>query len=220
MSVLTPALSPDILVETLNWRYATKRFDASKKIDAKTWEALEESLVLTPSSYGLQPWKFVVVTDPALRAQLKAQAWGQGQVTDASHLVVFTHRTDLTEADVDRLIARVSEVRGVGLDSLAGYRQVMIGNLVEGPKRATIADWTARQAYIALGQLMTSAAALGVDATPMEGLDPKAFDQILGLEGSGYATVMACAVGYRAEDDAYAKLPKVRFAKEELVVNL
>lgn len=220
MSVLTPALSPDILVETLNWRYATKRFDASKKIDAKTWEALEESLVLTPSSYGLQPWKFVVVTDPALRAQLKAQAWGQGQVTDASHLVVFTHRTDLTEADVDRLIARVSEVRGVGLDSLAGYRQVMIGNLVEGPKRATIADWTARQAYIALGQLMTSAAALGVDATPMEGLDPKAFDQILGLEGSGYATVMACAVDYRAEDDAYAKLPKVRFAKEELVVNL
>lgn len=220
MSVLTPALGPETLVETLNWRYATKRFDASKKIDAKTWEALEDSLVLTPSSYGLQPWKFVVVMDPTLRAQLKTQAWGQGQVTEASHLVIFTHRTDLTEADVDRLLARVSEVRGVDRDSLAGYRQMMMGNLVEGPKRATIADWTARQAYIALGQLMTSAAALGVDATPMEGLDPKAFDQILGLEGSGYATVMACAVGYRAEDDAYAKLPKVRFAKEELVVNL
>lgn len=141
-------------------------------------------------------------------------------MTDASHFVVFTHRTDLTEADVDRLIARVSEVRGVAPDSLSGYRQMMIGNLVEGPKRATIADWTARQAYIALGQLMTAAAALGVDATPMEGLDPKAFDQILGLEGSGYAAVMACAVGHRAEDDAYAKLPKVRFAKEELVVNL
>ena len=220
MITTTPALSPETLVETLAWRYATKRFDPSKDIDAKTWEALEESLVLTPSSYGLQPWKFLVVSDPGLRARLKEQAWGQGQVTDASRFVVFTHRTDLTESDVDRLITRTAEVRGVAPESLTGYRQMMLGNLVNGPKRATIGDWTARQAYIALGQLMTAAAALGVDATPMEGLDPKAFDQILGLEGSGYATVMACAVGYRAEDDAYAKLPKVRFAKDELVVNL
>jgi nitroreductase len=91
---------------------------------------------------------------------------------------------------------------------------------VKGPKHATIADWTARQAYIALGQLMTSAATLGVDTTPMEGLDPAAFDRLLGLEGSGYTTAVACAVGYRAADDAYAALPKVRFATDELVVNL
>lgn len=217
---LTPSLSPEALVDSLNWRYATKKFDPSRKLDAATWQALEEALVLSPSSYGLQPWKFIVVQDPALRAKLREKAWGQSQVTDASHLVVFTHRTDLTEADVDRFLARIVEVRGGSADSLGGYRQMMIGNLVEGPKHATIADWTARQAYIALGQLMTSAATLGVDTTPMEGLDPKAFDAILGLEGSGYATVMACAVGYRAADDAYAALPKVRFATDELVVNL
>ncbi len=219
-AVVSPALNPETLLETLNWRYATKQFDASKMIDAITWDALLESLVLTPSSYGLQPWKFFVVQDPALRAQLKTKAWGQGQITDASHLVVFTHRTDLDEADVDRYLARIAEVRGVTVESLAGFRQMMIGNLVQGPKHATIAEWTARQAYIALGQLMTAAAALGVDATPMEGLDAKAFDQILGLEGSGYATAMVCALGYRAESDAYAKLPKVRYAREELVVNL
>ena len=217
---LTPTLSPEALVETLNWRYATKKFDAAKAIDEATWKALEEALVLSPSSYGLQPWKFLVVNDPALRAQLKEQSWGQSQVVDAARFVVFTHRTDLTEADIDRYLARIAEVRGVTVESLAGFRQMMVGNLVQGPKHATIADWTARQAYIALGQLMTAAAALGVDATPMEGLDPKAYDKILGLEGSGYATVMACALGHRAEDDAYAKLPKVRYAKDELVVNL
>ena len=220
MTTLTPTLSPEALVESLNWRYATKKFDPSKKLDAATWQALEETLVLSPSSYGLQPWKFLVVQDPALRAQLREKAWGQGQVTDASHFVVFTHRTDLTEADIDRYLARIAEVRGVTAESLGGFRQMMVGNLVQGPKHATIADWTARQAYIALGQLMTAAAALGVDTTPMEGLDPKAFDQLLGLEGSGYATAMACAVGHRAADDAYAALPKVRFAKEDLVVNL
>ena len=220
MSTTATALNPETLLETLSWRYATKKFNPSKKIDATTWKALEESLALTPSSYGLQPWKFLVVQDPELRAQLREQSWGQGQVTDASHFVVFTARTDVTEADVDRYLARIAEVRGVSLESLAGFRKMLVDNLVNRGQRADIPEWAARQTYIALGQLMTAAAALGVDATPMEGLDPKAYDRILGLEGSGYATTMACALGYRAEDDGYAKLPKVRFATEELVVNL
>lgn len=220
MTISTPTLNPNALIESLNWRYATKKFDPSKKLDEVTWNALEEALVLSPSSYGLQPWKFFNIQDPGLRARLREKAWGQSQVTDASHFVVFAHRTDLTEADIDRFLARTSEIRGVSLESLASYRQMMVGNLVTGPKHATIADWTARQSYIALGNLMTAAAFLGVDATPMEGLDPAAFDDLLGLKDSGYATVMACALGYRAEDDAYASLPKVRFATEDLVVNL
>lgn len=219
-TTLNPVLTPDSLVDFLQRRYATKKFDPARKLDAATWKALEEALVLSPSSYGLQPWKFFVVQDPALRAQLRDKAWGQSQVTDASHLVVFAHRTDLTEADIDRYLARIVDVRGGTVESLDGFRQMMVGNLVKGPQHATIADWTARQAYIALGQLMTSAAALGVDTTPMEGFDPAAFDRILGLEGTGYATAVVCAVGYRAGDDAYAALPKVRFATEELVVNL
>lgn len=220
MTSTATILTPESLLETLSWRYATKKFNSSKKIDAATWKALEESLALTPSSYGLQPWKFLVVQDPELRAKLREQSWGQGQVTDASHLVVFTHRTDITEADVDRYLARIAEVRGVSLESLAGFRKMMVDNLVNRGQRSDIPEWTARQTYIALGQLMTAAAALGVDATPMEGLDPKAYDRILGLEGTGYATTMACALGYRAEDDGYAQLPKVRFATDELVVNL
>ena len=220
MSHTVATLSPETLIETLSWRYATKKFNPSKKIDATTWKALEESLALTPSSYGLQPWKFLVVQDPELRAKLREQSWGQGQVTDASHFVVFTHRTDVTEADVDRYLARIAEVRGVTLESLAGFRKMLVDNLVNRGQRSDIPEWTARQTYIALGQLMTAAAALGVDATPMEGLDPKAYDRILGLEGTGYATTMACALGYRAEDDGYAQLPKVRFATDELVVNL
>ncbi len=172
-TTLTPTLSPETLIESLNWRYATKKFDSAKTIDDTTWKALEEALVLSPSSYGLQPWKFLVVNDPALRAQLKAQSWGQSQITDAARLVVFTHRTDLTEADIDRYLARIAEVRGVTVESLAGFRQMMVGNLVEGPKHATIGDWTARQAYIALGQLMTAAAALGVDATPWRAWTPR-----------------------------------------------
>ncbi|HEU4952678.1 MAG TPA: NAD(P)H-dependent oxidoreductase [Holophagaceae bacterium] len=220
MITTVPALNPETLLETLSWRYATKKFNPSKKIDGATWQALAESLALTPSSYGLQPWKFLVVEDPELRAKLREHSWGQGQVTDASHFVVFTARTDVTEADVDRYLARIAEVRGVSLESLAGFRKMLVDNLVNRGQRADIPEWAARQTYIALGQLMTAAAALGVDATPMEGLDPKAYDRILGLEGSGYATTMACALGYRAEDDGYAKLPKVRFATEELVVNL
>lgn len=220
MTSTATILTPESLLETLSWRYATKKFNSSKKIDAATWKALEESLALTPSSYGLQPWKFLVVQDPELRAKLREQSWGQGRVTDASHLVVFTHRTDITEADVDRYLARIAEVRGVSLESLAGFRKMMVDNLVNRGQRSDIPEWTARQTYIALGQLMTAAAALGVDATPMEGLDPQAYDRILGLEGSGYATTMACALGYRAEDDGYAQLPKVRFATDELVVNL
>ena len=220
MSTTVTALNPETLLETLSWRYATKKFNPSRKIDAVTWKALAESLALTPSSYGLQPWKFLVVEDPELRAKLREHSWGQGQVTDASHFVVFTARTDVTEADVDRYLARIAEVRGVSLESLAGFRKMLVDNLVNRGQRADIPEWAARQTYIALGQLMTAAAALGVDATPMEGLDPKAYDRILGLEGSGYATTMACALGYRAEDDGYAQLPKVRFATDELVVNL
>jgi nitroreductase len=212
-------LSGESLIQQLQWRYATKKFDATRKVSAKDWTTLEEALVLTASSYGLQPWKFIIVTDPALKAKLRPASWNQSQVEDCSHLVVLAAKQDITETDVDFFIARIAEVRGVTIESLAGYKGFMMGDLVNGPRHAIIKEWAARQTYIAMGNLLTSAAVLGIDACPFEGIEPPKYDEILGLVGSGYATVAACPVGYRAADDKYASTPKVRFATKDVIVH-
>jgi len=205
------------LLEALQWRYATKVFDVAKKIPADVWQTLERALVLTPTSYGLQPYKFLVINDPAKRAGLLPHSWNQKQVVDASHFVVFTARTKITDTDVNKLIKLTSDIRKVPAESLNFYRDLMLGDVVNGPRGKIAHEWAARQAYIALGNLMTCAAVLGVDACPMEGLNPAEYDRVLGLSGSGYATVVACALGYRAASDKYASLPKVRYETQELV---
>jgi nitroreductase len=205
------------LLTALNWRYATKFFDETKKIPAEVWETLKQSLVLTPTSYGLQPYKFLVINDPAKRTALLPHSWGQKQVVNASHFVVFTARTEMTEADVDRFIKRTTEVRKLRDGAFNPYRDMMMGDVVNGPRGKIAHEWATRQAYIALGNLMTCAAVLGVDACPMEGIVPAEYDKILNLNGSGYATVMACALGYRSPDDKYASLAKVRYETKDLI---
>jgi nitroreductase len=205
------------LLDALQWRYATKVFDATKKIPADIWQTLERALVLTPTSYGLQPYKFLVINDPARRAELLPHSWNQKQVVDASHFIVFTARTKVTDADVNKLIQLTSNVRKIPAESLNFYRDMMLGDVVNGPRSKTAHEWAARQAYIALGNLMTCAAVLGVDVCPMEGLNPAEYDRVLGLNNSGYATVVACALGYRAASDKNASLPKVRYDTRELV---
>ncbi len=208
---------PKQLLDALQWRYATKVFDATKKIPADLWAALEKSLVLTPTSYGLQPYHFLIVQDAATRAALLPHSWGQKQVVDCSHFVVFTARTEMHKADVDKLVARISSVRGVPAESMTPYWNMMIGDVVNGPRGKIAHEWAARQCYIALGNLMTAAAVLGVDACPMEGLVPMEYDKILKLEGTGYKTVVALALGYRAEGDKYASLAKVRYETADLI---
>jgi len=205
------------LLEALQWRYATKVFDATRKIPADVWQTLERALVLTPTSYGLQPYRFLVISDPGKRAELLPHSWNQKQVVDASHFVVFTARTEVTYSDVTKLIQRTSDIRRISAESLNFYRDMMLGDVVNGPRGKIAHEWAARQAYIALGNLMTCAAVLGVDACQMEGLDPAEYDRVLDLTGSGYATVVACALGYRATTDKYASLPKVRYEATELV---
>jgi nitroreductase len=205
------------LLESLNWRYATKVFDAAKKIPADVWQTLERALVLTPTSYGLQPYQFLIINDPAKRAELLPHSWNQRQVVDASHFVVFTARTKMTEADVDKLIKRITDIRKIPADSLNTYRGMMIGDVVNGARGKIAHEWATRQSYIALGNLLTCAAVFGVDACPMEGLEPAEYDRVLNLNGSGYATVVACALGYRAAADKYASLAKVRFETKELI---
>jgi len=216
----TESISTTTLLEQLNWRYATKKFDPTQTISEATWQALSESLVLTPSSYGLQPWKFWVITNPAIRAELKPASWNQDQITDSSHLVVFSIKKNLSSEHIDHFIERTAEVRGVTAESLEGYRNVMVSDVVYGARSLTVNEWATRQTYIALGNFMTSAALLGVDTCPMEGLDPAKYDKILGLPSKGYATVVACAAGYRASEDKYADLAKVRFISSEVIETL
>ncbi len=210
------SLTPAALTEALAWRYATKKFD-TRRLDAATWAALRDSLVQAPSSFGLQPWRFVVVESAAVRERLKPVSWGQSQVTDASHLVVLARRSAMTEADINRHIARILSVRGLPAEKLEPYRQMMLDYVVKARDAAAQREWAARQCYIALGQLMAAAAALRVDTCALEGIDPAKYDEILGLRAEGYETVVACAVGYRAADDAYASAAKVRFPADEVV---
>ncbi len=210
-------LSPAQLDAVLAWRYATKVFDPAKTIAAEVWSALERSLVASPSSYGLQPWKFLVVTDAALKAKLRPASWGQSQVTDCSHHVVFLARTEMSERDVQRLIDATVAARGLPPAALDGYKGMMLRDVVHGPRSKTAFEWAARQCYIALGQFMLSCATLGVDACPMEGFDPAQYDEILGLAGSGFRSVVCCPVGYRLAGDTYATQGKVRYPLNEVV---
>ena len=186
----------ETILKQFAWRYATKKFDPARKIAPDTWAALEKATMLAPSSYGLQPWKFIVVTDPTVRAKLKGVSWNQPQITDASHLVVFARRSELNAADVQRWIDRIAEVRNAPHAALAGFRDMMLGSVASpaATPGGGFETWISRQCYIALGFFLAAAAMLGVDACPMEGFDPAQYDQILGLPAMGYkATVLATA---------------------------
>lgn len=211
---MSTTVTPTQITSALNWRYATKAFDPSKKIPADLWKTLEEALRLSPSSFGLQPWKFFVVTDPATREKLKAAAWNQGQVTEASHLVVLARKADVTVADVEKLINTTATANGIPASALDGYKGMMSG-FVSNPSLDKSA-WAAKQVYIALGFLLESAALLGLDACPMEGFDAKAFDEILGLPAKGYHAQVIAAVGYRSASDKYAQGKKVRYPAAEM----
>lgn len=208
--------STDSLLTALRWRYATKQFDPSRVIPADTWAAIEESMVLTPSSFGLQPWRFLVIDDPELRAKLRAESWNQPQVTDASHYVVLAARTNVTEKEIDTWIHCLATTQDREPDAFAPLRGMIVG-FAETMSCEQRHQWNKRQVYIALGQVMTAAAMLGIDACPMEGISTAGYDRLLGLEGGGYATAVGCAFGYRSPEDKYASIPKARFPHEDVV---
>jgi nitroreductase len=211
------AVSPAQVLAQLQWRYAVKKFDPSKKIPADAWDVLEQSLILTPSSFGLQPWKFFVVNNPELRQELLANSWNQAQVVEASHLVVLAIKKEMGDAEVDRYIQDMSDKRNVPIDGLAGLNKMIKGFMANPDKGFTTDEWAIRQVYIAIGQFMTSAAMLGIDTCPMEGFNPAKYDEILGLTAQGYASVLVCPAGYRATDDKYAVMPKVRYDRSEVI---
>lgn len=208
------------LLQQLKWRYAVKEFDSTKKIPEELIEALEESLVLTPSSFGLQPWKFFMVGDQSLKDQMPEISWNQPQPKDCSHMALLAIKRDFSEGDVNRFIDCLAEARQVSVESLDGYRKFAGGFVAQGISEGWIEHWSTHQVYIAIGQLMAAAALLGVDACPMEGIQADAYDELLGVDASEYHVVLGCALGYRSENDKYASLPKARYAKASVVERL
>ena len=212
------------IIEALKWRYATKEFDTNKKLSAAQLDTLLESLRLSASSFGLQPWKFVVVTNPEIRAKLREAAWGQPQITDASELIVLCVRKNIDDSLVDTYMQSIAETRGVSVDDLKGFSDMIKGS-INSRKNADEAkvsakEWAARQVYISLGTLLATAAHESLDACPMEGFDNKKFDEILGLEALGLESLVLAAVGFRLETDKMALVPKSRFSKEEVVIEV
>ena len=208
------------IIKALNWRYATKDFADGKKLSDADVNTLLEAARLSASSFGLQPWKFIVVTNPEVRKKLREAAWNQPQVTNASHLVVFTVEKNVDDAFVDRYVASVSETRGVPVPALKDYADIMKGAIKSRGSAEAVKGWSSRQVYIALGTLLTSAAVLGIDACPMEGFDNKKVDEILGLEKLGVESLAFAALGYRANEDEVKKYKKVRFPKSEVIVEI
>ncbi len=207
------------ILENRTWRYATKKFDSSKKISEDNLDLLLEATRLSASSYGLQPYHVFVITDVAIREQLKPVSWGQSQVTDASHLIVFANQTNFGEELVDDFIKNTAKTREIPSENLKGYSDFTKSKLVDLPQK-TKEEWTAKQVYIALGNLMQAAAELKIDTCPMEGFEAKAYDDILGLKGKSLTASVVLPIGYRSAEDVTQDLPKVRKSKEELFTHI
>lgn len=207
------------LLDNLNWRYATKKFDATKKISDADLNTLKEAVRLSASSYGLQPFKVVIVENPELREQLKAEAWGQTQITDASHLFIFANDTSLDANSVDQYMNNISETRGVPVEALEGFSGMIKGQIA-GLSEEAKNIWTAKQTYIALGTLLSAAAELKIDTTPMEGFSPAGFNKILGLDKLGLNAAVVATIGYRHDEDDAQHYKKVRKSQDELFITL
>ncbi|WP_200817002.1 NAD(P)H-dependent oxidoreductase [Chitinophaga eiseniae] len=204
------------IIQKLEWRYAVKKFDPAKKLTAAQLDRLTTATRLSASSYGLQPYKVLIVENPAIRERLRAASWNQPQITDASQLVVFARVSDLNESHVDDYTNNIAATRNINPEDLAGFAGVMKGT-VNRLDAAGAAAWTSKQAYLALGTLLTAAAAEGIDACPIEGFDAAQYDEILGLKDKGLATVVIAAIGFRAEEDTMQYAKKVRKPIAEFV---
>jgi nitroreductase len=202
-----------------NWRYATKKFDATKKISTEDLNTLKEAIRLSSSSYGLQPYKVIIVENPELRAKIQPVAWGQSQIVDASHLIVFANRTTINDTEIDAFFENISKTREIPLEALSGYQGFMKGKINELSEDAQNI-WNSKQTYLALGNLLNAAAELKIDVTPMEGFVPAQVNEILGLNALGLNASLIATVGYRHTEDATQHLKKVRKSNEELFITL
>jgi len=204
------------IVDQLNWRMAVKSFDNSKKLSDDQVDMLVETARLAPTSYGLQPIKLYVVSDEETKQKLFEAGYNQTQFSTASHVFVLAVRSELNKSDIDEQIKRSAKQQNVSEESLEGYKQALEQNILSMPKEMAF-NWAAKQAYILLGMMISTATQADFDSSPMEGFSKEKFDQILGCDQEGYKSVVVLAAGYRDEEHSYGKKPKVRKTKEEFV---
>jgi nitroreductase len=206
-------------LENQNWRYATKKFDATKKISTSDLNFLKEAIRLSASSYGLQLYKVLIIENPEIREKLQPAAWGQSQIVDASHVIVFANQTNVGNTEIDAYLHNASKTRGLPIEALSGYGDYMKGAI--NPKTEEEKNiWTSKQTYLALGNLLNAAAELKIDVTPMEGFVPAQFNEILGLDKLNLNAAVVATIGYRHADDDTQHYKKVRKSNEELFINL
>ena len=205
----------------LNWRYAVQKFDPTKKLSAEQVEFLKEVIRLSPSSYGLQPWKIYVINNPEIRAQIRAAAWDQPKITEASHLFAIASRVGMTMEYVDEYMAETAKIQNVPVEKLAGFREMIAGSVI-GKTPDELTNWNARQSYLALGFLLSACAENDIDAGPMEGFDKDTVTKLVGAgaDADGYQIRTLCAVGFRDPSDSAALRPKVRFSMEKILKEL
>lgn len=207
------------LLDKQNWRYATKKYDSTKKISTADLNFLKEAVRLSASSYGLQLYKVLIIESDDVKAKLIAAAYGQTQITDASHIFVFANQTNVGDAEVESYIKNISETREIPIDALAGFSDLMKGTL-SGMTEELKNIWTTKQTYLALGNLLNAAAELHIDATPMEGFNAAQFNEILGLDKLNLNAAVIAAVGYRHHEDDTQHYKKVRKSNEDLFITL
>jgi nitroreductase len=206
------------ILSLLSWRYATKKMDPSKSVPEDKLAIILESIRLSASSSGLQPYQVLVITDPEIKAQIRPVSWGQSQVTDCSHLLVFAAWDHYSAERINLMFDLVNEQRGLKNEGWEAYRQKLLSFY---PQRTPEENFqhAARQAYIGLGSALIAAAAEGVDSTPMEGFEPEKVDAILNLSELGLRSVLLLPLGYRAaEGDWLVDLAKVRRSTEDFVI--
>jgi nitroreductase / dihydropteridine reductase len=204
------------IINELTWRYATKKFDHSKKISSADLNTLLNVLRYTPSSYGMQPLKFMVVTNPEVRLKLQNASFNQSQVTEASHLIVICAQIETSPNHIDEMTELMSTTRSIEIEKLQGFNNYVKGALKNLSEQEMLL-WNSKQAYIALGMFLSNCARLRIDSTPMEGFEPDKYDETLGLTQKGLKAVLVCPIGYRSEEDHYSRLEKVRKPLETLV---
>ena len=197
------------LIESLKWRYATKKMDANKKVSEQDIDCIKEAVQLSASSYGLQPYTVLDIRDSELRKEIHPMCWNQSQITDASHIFIFCNYNKVDEQDVDSLIRLISETNEVPIEKISGYGDFVKGKLKE-KSEIEMFHWSAKQAYIALGNALTACAELNIDSTPMEGFEPEEVNKLLGLNDKGLNACVILAIGYRSLDDKTQYSKKVR----------
>lgn len=206
-------------IDKLKWRYATKKFDITKKLSDAQISTLKEAFNLTATSYGLQTMKLVVVEDLQKRSEIFPAAYNQKQVVEASHLLVICIQDNVTDKDVDTYYQQLQNERQTPVEILEPYKN-QLKSVIQKMEHSKREEWTIRQAYIALGNLMTVCAFEDIDSCPMEGFIPEEVDRILNLKAHNLKSVLLLPVGFRAENDMFASFKKVRKPLDEVIIEL